>query len=410
MRRVAFWAIAYFALNAAIPFFAVYTLLFADAGLSDAQITSLLAFWSVTAFVVEVPSGTWADLVDRRLLLFGAGLLLAATFASWILVPTYAGFAFGFVLWGLSGAMMSGTFEALLYDELSAHGRAERYAGLMGTATTVQILAMLAAIALAAPLMSLGGYTLVAWVSVAVALVHAACALALPKAAPTTPTTPTEDAEVASTVWSRYVRTMRAGFVESTRVRAVRRLVLLSAFLWSVSLVEEYFPLIGRDQGAPAAQIPLLITLTVAFQAVGTAFTGRAALLRGRWLAWLLLLAAALFVAGLTDPLSVADSVAGRVALFTVLGLAFGIATMITLVVDARLQDAVTGRARATVTSFAGLSSEAVTLGVFGLIAAGTYVTTLAATLSVLALLLVVLAWFVGRWTDLPPTAKAPTP
>ena len=44
-------------------------------------------------------------------------------------LPTFAGYALGFVLWGLSGAMMSGTFEALLYDELTDRGVEEQYAG-----------------------------------------------------------------------------------------------------------------------------------------------------------------------------------------------------------------------------------------------------------------------------------------
>ena len=64
-----------------------------------------------------------------------------------MLVPTYAGFAAGFVLWGASSALMSGTFEALVYDELTATGPAGGYARLLGWAESAAMVANLAATA-----------------------------------------------------------------------------------------------------------------------------------------------------------------------------------------------------------------------------------------------------------------------
>lgn len=78
--------------------------------------------WSASAFVLEVPSGAWADVLDRRLLLIVSGLVYAAAFASWLLWPGLPGFLLGFVLWSLSDAMMSGTYEAYLFDQLTAEG------------------------------------------------------------------------------------------------------------------------------------------------------------------------------------------------------------------------------------------------------------------------------------------------
>ena len=59
----------------------------------------------------------------RRLLVLGAALYTGC-FALWTVVPTYAAFAGGFVLWGLSGSLVSGTYEAYVYDHL--HARAAR--------------------------------------------------------------------------------------------------------------------------------------------------------------------------------------------------------------------------------------------------------------------------------------------
>ena len=78
-RRLLAWQ----ALDEAMPVFPVYALLFADAGLSVAQISVLLALWSVVGLVLEVPSGAWADTVSRRALLAGGAVVYAAAFATW---------------------------------------------------------------------------------------------------------------------------------------------------------------------------------------------------------------------------------------------------------------------------------------------------------------------------------------
>ena len=56
-----------------IPFYALYAVLFADHGLTVAQISSLFAIWSLTGFLLEVPSGALADIVSRRGLLMLVG-------------------------------------------------------------------------------------------------------------------------------------------------------------------------------------------------------------------------------------------------------------------------------------------------------------------------------------------------
>jgi len=84
-------------------------LLFADAGLSTSQISVLFAIWSVVAFAFEVPSGALADAWSRRGLYAVGELLTAAGYALWLIWPSFPGFALGFVLWGLGGALGSGT-------------------------------------------------------------------------------------------------------------------------------------------------------------------------------------------------------------------------------------------------------------------------------------------------------------
>ncbi|MEU7630089.1 MFS transporter [Nocardia sp. NPDC049220] len=165
-----------------IPLYALYALLFADHGMSSGQISLLFAIWSVTSFLLEVPSGAWADTVSRRALLTLSGVLLTGGFTLWTVVPSFPGFATGFVLWGISGALASGTFEALLYDELATRGESAAYPRILGYTRAGAEMAVVVAIVVATPLYLWGGYPFVGWSSVAMAALHSALAVSLPTA------------------------------------------------------------------------------------------------------------------------------------------------------------------------------------------------------------------------------------
>ena len=60
----------------------MYALLFGDHGVSLGQISTLFIIWSVTSFVFEIPSGAWADTIDRRHLLVLSAVIYAGAFSS----------------------------------------------------------------------------------------------------------------------------------------------------------------------------------------------------------------------------------------------------------------------------------------------------------------------------------------
>ncbi|MEU7763586.1 MFS transporter [Nocardia sp. NPDC049190] len=175
-------AVLFRSIGELIPLYALYALLFADHGMSSGQISLLFAIWSVTSFLLEVPSGAWADTVSRRALLALSGVLLTGGFTLWTVVPSFPGFAAGFVLWGISGALASGTFEALLYDELVARGESAAYPRILGYTRAGAEGAVVVAIVVATPLYLWGGYPFVGWSSVAMAALHSGLALSLPTA------------------------------------------------------------------------------------------------------------------------------------------------------------------------------------------------------------------------------------
>ncbi|MCX5042283.1 MFS transporter [Aldersonia sp. NBC_00410] len=388
-------AVAYRGAGEFIPFYALYALLFADHGLNTAQISALLAVWSLTAFVLEVPSGAWADLVSRRLLLVMAGVLTAVGFACWSIFPGFIGFAAGFLLWGVGGALQSGTFEALLYDELDARGAAGDYARILGYATAAAELSALLAILAAAPLFDWGGYALVGWSSVAAALVQVALASTLP-AAPKV----AEPLTARRTPLAGYLAMLRSGVGEAMRHGVVRRGVLLAALLYGLTAIDEYFGLLAHDAGAATGTVPLLVGLTVAGSLIGSTLAARTSGMRAR------AMAAALIVAGLA--LAVGALIGGPglfgAAGFAAIGVGYGIVMNATVVTEARLQDAITGPARATVTSAAGLLSELVSLAIFAAVAVLTAVLPISATLALLATPVLLSGFLALRWL---PRARA---
>ncbi len=93
--------------------YAVYTALFELHGLSVSEIGLLLAFWSASAIVLEMPSGALSDQFDRRLLLVLAPLAKALTFVCWGLAAgNFWLYGLGFLCWSLGQALQSGSREA----------------------------------------------------------------------------------------------------------------------------------------------------------------------------------------------------------------------------------------------------------------------------------------------------------
>jgi MFS family permease len=365
----------------------VYALLFSDTGLSTAQISSLFVIWSVTGFLLEVPSGAWADATSRRLLLVIGPLLTAAGYALWIAAPSYWAFAAGFVLWGAKGALQSGAFEALVYEELDRLGAADRYARTVGRATSAGVVGAMLAIAAAAPVFAAGGYPAVGAASVLACLLTAGIAATFPEhRAAGRWDGPDDDA--AGTP-EGYVAALRAGLVEARGNQRVRSALLLVPAVTAVwGALEEYDVLLIRDTGVPVAAVPLLVLLIWAGVTGGGLLAGLGARLPTRAFAGALAVGAVALAAG------AGSGVPAGMALVAV---AFGIFQMASVVVDARLQERITGPSRATVTSLAGLGTEVVTILVYGLYALASTVAGHRVVFALFAVPYLVIALRLGR-------------
>ncbi|MGW0704786.1 MFS transporter [Streptomyces sp. NPDC002643] len=349
VRRLTGTLYGYAFLDDFVLLYPVYALLFSDTGLSIWQVSSLFALWSLTGIVLEVPSGAWADAVSRRSLLWLGPLLTALGFALWVLAPSYGAFALGFVLWGIRGALGSGALEALVYDELERLGAADRYARVIGRAQAVGMVAVMAAMGLAGPVLDLGGYTAVGAASVLVCVFTAAVATRFPEHREKAP----EGGERVT-----VLATLRTGLVEARRDRSIRGALLLVPAVGAVwGALDEYAPLLVRETGVAAPTIPLLLLVIYAGPTIGSLLTGAGERLGTTGLGIVLAGAASVMAVGaLTgSPLGV-----------VLVGVAFGGFQFVNVLADARLQDRIEGAHRATLTSVAGMGTETATVAAFG--------------------------------------------
>jgi len=368
-----------------IPIYPLYALLFAESGLSNSRISLLFIIWSAVAFIAEIPSGALADRFSRRAALVASSLLQALGYLLWITLPGFGAFAAGFVLWGLGGALASGSLEALLYDGLAAAGAEDRYAQVQGRVTAMGLVSQLPVALAATALFSLGGYRLAGWVSIVCCLAASWVASLLPE-----PPRRTDHQHAGG-----YLETLRTGIAQAVSRPAVRSAVIAVAVVGGLDAIEEYFPLLAGRWGVATGEVPLALLGIPIAGAAGAALGGAANRLRPSTLALILGLAAVLFgVSGLVGRPSGLAGVAAFYFLYHV----------VLVALDARLQASIEGGSRATVTSVAGLGIELSAILFFGLWAIGElYLVAAVGLLVALALP----RWLSERELDLVPDQKA---
>lgn len=347
---------AYLFLFDAMLCYAVYTALFELRGLSFTQIGALLAFWSLSAIVLELPSGALSDRFDRRWLLVAAPLAKLLTFVCWGMADGNVWlYGLGFLCWSLGQSLLSGTGEALVYERLAAEGRPEDYDKINGRATAAESLGIGAGTLLGGLVAAAGGMELTVWLSIPPLLLCALLALGLrdSRRGP--------DSDAADE--PGYVDNFRIALREFRALPELRFVTLYIAVgLILFDVLEEFDQLYYL-----AVNLPIWL-----FGVVGAAILGAFALAsalahrlsRHPALAWALPLTAGLLL--------IAASFGTHPAYVLVLELAYLLVVPAMVLSEARFQRLMEGRSRATTTSALSVAQNItgilVTFG-FGLLA-----------------------------------------
>ena len=247
------------------PIYAVYTLWFNDNGITTAQVSTVFLVWALVGLALELPSGALADRVDRRHLLGVAFAIRAAGIALWLVWPTLTGVLVGAVLWAIHDALASGSWEAMIHDQLRSEGRADRYGPVMARIGQWSHLGVAAGTLLGAGLLQLDT-TLVAlgWLTVAAHAGSIALVTTLPPVEPdpselVTAADGDGPADPSSSALGRWLAVLRGGIGQVVVRPALGRLVVVGALVEGLFIVDEYLPLLARAQGGSDAMAPVLV-------------------------------------------------------------------------------------------------------------------------------------------------------
>jgi len=315
-------------------------------------VATLLAVWSTTAFLLEVPSGVWADKYSRKNILFVGQLIRSLGYASWLLFPNFWGFLVGFVLWGTKSALTSGTFQALIYDELKLFNREKEFTKILGRTKTISFIAILVASALASPAI-LFGYPFVLALSSIAVLIAGIIITTLPKAQ-----------KVESTHEKEYFSLLKEGLAGVFKNAVVFRLVMFLSLAFALGgALDEYWTIFANEAGLPKYGLGLFLGLMSGTQAIASFIAHRFEKRTNRFFYLLFLLnGALLFVAGYLFNVP---------ALLILIVFSF-LFTIIQVVFEGRLQHLIPSTTRATISSVSGFLTEMGVLVVyfsFGVIA-----------------------------------------
>jgi hypothetical protein len=222
-----------------------------------------------------------------------------------------------------------------------------------------------------------GGYAAAGWASVAACVGTALVAARLPQP-PSAPARdeppalsphlhvplPVHPPEPATGIPEEesYLATLRAGVGEVVAQPPLLRAVLAFGLLYGLDAFEEYFPLVARDLHISTALVPAALLAIPLVGALGAALGGPANRLGAGALGAVLATGAVLLAVAAAVPHPAA---LGAVALF------YGLYRAVLVVADARLQERITGSARATVTSVANVVAELPAFAVYAAWAIG---------------------------------------
>ena len=344
-----------------IPLYPLYQPLFADHGLSPAQISILFVIWSTTAFVLEVrvapgPIRTTPCCCSVRC---SAGLGTRPGSRCRRSPASRLGFV-------SVGYVVRADLRHVRGLRVRRVGRARLHRQVRRPARPGQVrllIANLAATALAAPLFDLGGYVL-ACRQCPQPPDPGRCRPDSPEAPPVEPAQPEEDEPQPTstrTALAEYWSMLRAGVTEALTSRPVRRAVALVALLGGFLAFDEYFLLLARDAGrhhlgAVADRRDRRRTgdrrrtRRTGVQAAGNDLRDRSRRDGG------------------TDRLG---ALSGTAWGFAPIAIGYGVMQLVIVVAEARLQDSITGPARATVTSVSGFFAEVFAVAVYAGFALG---------------------------------------
>jgi MFS family permease len=256
-RVAAFYGYAFF--SHLLPLYAVYTVIIHDQFQSPLILSTLLAVWSLTIVVLEIPSGALADFWNKKHVALIGQASKVITCLIWFLSHSYLSFLVGFIFWGIQESFCSGSVDALLYEEAEQNGGETAYERHYSWCYRLTTVAVTLAIFSGAYLYRVQP-VLVFLISISTSLAGLVCTLLFP-ARPTAP---------ADRSIHGYF-----GIIGDALRQARANPVILRLFAYSIGyvtvigVIEEYLPVFLQTLGQSALLFGLGLASIMAAQSLG---------------------------------------------------------------------------------------------------------------------------------------------
>ena len=245
-----------------LPIYAFYTVLFIERGQSVSDIAILIALWSLFTIIFEIPSGILADRWNRRNMLALSAVFQGLCFIVWFFSYNFVMFAFGFILWGISGAFVSGTEEGLIYDNLKSEGNEQNFAAIYAKARFYANMGNIFAIGSAGALVLLVSIETIALISAAICFLNVFFALQIRERNLYFERIDKNSSKILDTFKEAY------NFLKQTKA-AVVYIVFLVMFANLAGFLDEFDALIINDFQLSYVWVSVILTVRFVFVAIG---------------------------------------------------------------------------------------------------------------------------------------------
>jgi hypothetical protein len=197
-----------------------------------------------------------------------------------------------------------------------------------------------------------------------------------------------------------YLRSLRTGLSEVRHEPRVWRAVVVAAAVPGLTALDEYVSLLLHDLGVAVVGVPLALTVMIGAMAAGSLYAERKAIASPAWIAWAVALSGIALAIG---------SLSGNLLGLVPIAACYGLLQMAGVLTEARLQDAMSGQARATVLSVSGLGMEIASLLVYAAFALGSFRLGVPQLSALFAVPILGVAWLTARWLPRPVGDTTPT-
>jgi hypothetical protein len=186
-----------------------------------------------------------------------------------------------------------------------------------------------------------------------------------------------------------YWHSLRTGISEVRHEPRVWRAVVVAALIPGLTALDEYVALLVNDLGVAVVGVPLALTVMIGAMAAGSLYAERKAAASPAWIA---------YAVGISGIALTIGSLSGNLLGLVPIAACYGLLQMASVLTETRLQDAMSGQARATVLSVSGLGMEIASLLVYATFAAGSLHWSVSQLSALFGLPIVAIAVLTARW------------